>query len=61
MLTNGVISPLTWVLITVTLLITPLITTLEPPSIVGAGQKELQPQPGRLGERLSKRHGDSLP
>ena len=30
---SGVISPLRWVIITVTLLITPLITTHEPPSI----------------------------
>ena len=30
--TNGVRSPLIWVLITVTLLITPLIATHEPPS-----------------------------
>ena len=31
---RGVISPLIWVINTVTLLITPLITTHEPPSTV---------------------------
>ena len=30
---SGVISPLIWVIIIVTLLITPVITTPEPPSI----------------------------
>ena len=31
---NGVISPLIWLNITVTLLVTPLITTHEPPSTI---------------------------
>ena len=31
---RGVISPLIWVITTVTLLITPLITTHEPPSMM---------------------------
>ena len=37
--TSGVISPLIWVISTVTLLITPLITTHEPPSRLSLGSK----------------------
>ena len=33
--TSGVISPFIWVIVLVTLLIAPLITTPEPPSKVG--------------------------
>ena len=35
---SGVISPLIWVIIIVTLLLTPLITTPEPPSGWGRGR-----------------------
>ena len=40
---SGVISPLIWVIIIVTLLITPLITTHEPPSRGLKIQKVCQP------------------
>ena len=51
---SGVISPLIWVIITVTLLITPLITTHEPPSrcrCVGFGARTLL-QFSAAGSRL---------
>ena len=42
MVLSGVISPLIWVIVTVTRLITPLITTHEPPS------KPIQPKTPKL-------------